>query len=619
MERRIAAILAADMVGFSRLVELDEAGTLDRQKRHRLDLIAPAFARNNGRIVKMTGDGLIAEFGSVVEAVQCAVAIQKEMGAREQDQPEDRRIRYRVGINLGDIVIDDDGDIYGDGVNIAARLEGLAEPGGVVVSGTAYDMLKAQVDVGYVPMGEQKLKNIAAPVRVYQVTDDPADTPPPPRPTRSRRLPIAGAALVLTCLALGWFWWSPRPDFTPANPDKMAFALPDKPLIAVTRFEDQTTDNDLRWLSDSLSENIAATLAYSPEIVVISYKSTGDMRQSPPSQVAEAFGVRYVLEGAVRQNADTLRVSANLLDTQNGRIIWAERGPDNIFDAQDAIAANVLTELQVKLTLGEQVRGWRENLGSTENVRDMVQGRVAFQKWTPADHAIAARHFQAIYDRNPELAGATMLMGYAVWQRVVVGISDDPAADYARAMQFADTSIEQGGDGNSYTLKAMLLTDMGQFEESAEMIRKSVAMTPNGADVLMVGGSTIVRAGYISEGIDLMERGIRLEPDFPEWVAGRLAQANLQLGDEDRAREYARGIVASNGVDMMTLVRAHSILAILARRAGDMATAKRHVADMLGVLPGLTRAGAEPLYINSDRDYVAGYFDALVAAGLPEN
>lgn len=168
MERRIAAILAADMVGFSRLIERDEAGTLARQKRHRLDLIDPMIAKYNGRVVKLTGDGMLAEFGSVVDAVQCAVSVQKDMAAREADQPEDRRIRYRIAVNLGDVVFDD-GDVYGDGVNIAARLEALAPPGGIVVSGPVYDMLKSQVEVGYRSMGEKQLKNISAPVRSLSV------------------------------------------------------------------------------------------------------------------------------------------------------------------------------------------------------------------------------------------------------------------------------------------------------------------------------------------------------------------------------------------------------------------------------------------------------------------
>lgn len=619
MERRIAAILAADMVGYSRLVELDETGTLERQKRHRLELIDPAFDRHHGHIVKLTGDGLIAEFGSVVEAVQCAVTIQKEMAAREADQPEDRRIRYRVAVNLGDVVFDE-GDVYGDGVNIAARLEQLAEPGGVVVSGTAYDLLKNHVDVAYRALGEKTLKNIAAPVRVYAVdAENGAPQPPPPR---LRRLPIFAAALALACLALGAFWWLNRPDFTPANPDKMAFSLPDKPSIAVKPFEDLTRNDDHGWIPVQLSRSVSELLANSPEIMVISYKSTGELGDVAPSQIAERFGVRYVLDGVVRQSGDEFRVSASLLDTQSGQIMWVDQwdqGYDDIFAALDQIAEAVLLELQVKLTLGEQARGWREFAGSTENMQDMVKGRVEFQKWTPEGHAVADRIWREVFDRDPSSPSAAMLVGYIYWQRVVIGISEDPSADYAEAMRYAQMAIDNGGDGNAYTLLALLDKDMGNYDKSIAGVRAAVAMTPSGADVLMIGGSTMVLAGETDEGINLMLRGMRLEPDFPEWAPGVLALAYLEKGDHAKAREYANAVLASGGLDIRARRFALGTLAAINVWEGDMEKARTHVTSLLELYPNLTRAAAQQTIRRRDTGFTDRFYDALVAAGLPES
>ena len=233
MERRIAAILAADMVGLSRLIERDEVGTLKRQKRHLQELIKPTITAKNGRIVKLTGDGLIAEFSSVVEAVQCAVSVQAEMAAREEDFPEGEKIQYRVAVHLGDVVFDD-GDVYGDGVNVAARLEGLAAPGGVVVSGTAYDVLKANVDVAYKSLGEQQLKNIATPVRVYQVVEG---VPVATAASHLKRVPWVAAAVAALAVLGGLLWWLQRPDFEPLNPEELAFELPGKPSLAVLPFE----------------------------------------------------------------------------------------------------------------------------------------------------------------------------------------------------------------------------------------------------------------------------------------------------------------------------------------------------------------------------------------------
>ncbi|MCA0871868.1 hypothetical protein LCL97_13600 [Seohaeicola saemankumensis] len=619
MERRIAAILAADMVGYSRLVELDEAGTLARQKRHRIELIDPTFERFHGHIVKLTGDGLIAEFGSVVEAVQCAVTIQKEMAAREADQPEDRRIRYRVAVNLGDVVFDE-GDVYGDGVNIAARLEQLADPGGVVVSGTAYDLLKNHVDVAYRALGEKTLKNIAAPVRVYAV-DAENGAPPPPTP-RARRLPLFAAALALACLALGGLWLLNRPDFTPANPDRMAFSLPDKPSIAVKPFEDLTRNDDHGWIPVQLSRSVSELLANSPEIMVISYKSTGELGDVAPSQIAERFGVRYVLDGVVRQSGDEFRVSASLLDTQSGQIMWVDQwdqGYDDIFAALDQIAEAVLLELQVKLTLGEQARGWREFAGSTETMQDMVKGRVEFQKWTPESHALAARYWKDAFDSNPDSPSAPMLVGYVYWQRIMLGLSKDPAADYAEAMRYAQMAIDNGGDGNTYTLKAMLHNDLGHYDEAIAGVREAVAMTPSGADVLMVGGYTLAMSGELDEGIDLMLRGMRLEPDFPEWVPATLALAYLQKGDHQKAREFANAVLEANGVDKRALRRALGALAAIAVWEGQMDTARSHVQTILELFPNHNRKFAVKTVTNRDTAFINRLYDALVAAGLPES
>lgn len=281
------------MVGYNRLVELDEAGTLARQKRHRAELIDPAIERHRGRIVKLTGDGMIAEFGSVVDAVQCAVSVQKEMVAREEDVPEDLRIRYRVAVNLGDVIFDED-DVYGDGVNIAARLEALAEPGGVVVSGEAYDHLKAKVGVGYRALGEKQLKNIATPVRVYHVVPDGEASPlePPPK-LRRRVLAFVAVALLFASTGVGAWWWS-RPDFEPADSSQFVYELPDKPSIAVLPFDNLSGDPANDWLGDALAENLISTLASSPDLFIIARNSSFAFRDGdkPVDEIAEALVTR---------------------------------------------------------------------------------------------------------------------------------------------------------------------------------------------------------------------------------------------------------------------------------------------------------------------------------------
>jgi len=254
VERRISAILATDMVGFSRLMEADEIGTLERQKAHLSETIAPKIIAHGGTIIKLTGDGLIAEFPSAVEAVKCAVSFQSDMFDLEINEPEERRIRYRVAINLGDVIFDE-GDIYGDGVNIAARLEGLAEPSGIVVSGATFDMLKNQVAIGYKFLGEKHLKNIETPVRVYQVIDTPKGSPVQSGKRLSKLVVAATTAAVVLVVGL-FFWWSVQPSITAADPAKIAFSLPEKPSIAVAPFASASGGS----LSSSLSEGLVASL-----------------------------------------------------------------------------------------------------------------------------------------------------------------------------------------------------------------------------------------------------------------------------------------------------------------------------------------------------------------------
>ena len=275
IEQRLAAILAADMVGYSRLMEADEAGTLARRKRHRAELIDPRIEAHHGRIVKLTGDGMLAEFPSVVEAVQCAVSIQREMEAREADVPEDHRIRYRVAVNLGDVIFDE-GDVYGDGVNIAARLEALAEPGGVVVSGTAYDHLKSNIEVGNEDLGEQQVKNIATPVRVYRVVPEGAATPIRQEPRRRRSVLAVAAGAVLMVSGIAVWELAIRPDpIDSAGLDKNAIlAIPTGPAIAVLPFVSQSSDSEQDYFARGISLEIIFELGFYPHLRVLGQSAT---------------------------------------------------------------------------------------------------------------------------------------------------------------------------------------------------------------------------------------------------------------------------------------------------------------------------------------------------------
>jgi adenylate cyclase len=343
VDRRLAAIMAMDVVGYSRLIGADEAGTLARVKAHRVELAEPLIAEHRGRVVKLTGDGTLVEFASAVEAVECAVAIQAGIAEREATKPEVRRIRYRIGINIGDIVLED-GDIFGDGVNVAARLEGLAEPGGICVARNVYDQVKTKLDLEFEPMGEHKVKNILEPITVYRVRLDPA---------------------VLS-----------RPDLWAHRP---ALPLPDKPSIAVLPFNNLSGEERYTRLADGITEDIITDLSRFRELFVIASNSTFAYKDKSRDvrQIARELGVQYVLEGSLQVSGEQVRVTAQLVDATVGSHLWAqryERPLHDVFAVQDEVTRSIMALLPGQY--GVLARAERES--SEEAAREPSSMRLLF-------------------------------------------------------------------------------------------------------------------------------------------------------------------------------------------------------------------------------------------------
>ncbi len=339
VERRLTTILAADVVGYSRLMATDDAGTLTSLKALRRELFEPKTAEYHGRVVKLMGDGTLMEFGSVVDAVTFAVDVQRAMALRNTDVPEDQRITYRIGINIGDIIVEDE-DIYGDGVNVAARLEGLAEPGGICVSRTVFNHVQGKVDLGFEDLGEREVKNIPKPVQVFKVLLDSPTTKHTAvavaKARRSLRWPLVAGGLIVSVIVAGLaLWqrpWEPREE--PASEANMAFPLPDKPSIAVLPFNNMSDDASQEYFADGMTEDLITDLSKISGLFVISRNSafTYKGKVVKVRQVAEELGVRYVLEGSVRRAGDEVRINAQLIDATTGGHLWAERFDGTLAD-----------------------------------------------------------------------------------------------------------------------------------------------------------------------------------------------------------------------------------------------------------------------------------------------
>ncbi|MDP6873992.1 MAG: adenylate/guanylate cyclase domain-containing protein, partial [Alphaproteobacteria bacterium] len=516
VERRLAAIVATDMVAYGRLIEADEEGTLARQKAHRQGLIDPNIATHHGRIVKSTGDGLLIEFASPVDAVRCCVQVQRAIKELEAEVAEDRRIRYRVGINLGDIVIDGD-DIYGDGVNIAARLEQLAEPGGVCVSGTVYDHLKAQVDVGYADLGPQQLKNIEKPVRAYRVLLEPEATGQVtgarPRRSRGRQLgAIAAAVLVVIALAVTALWWRPwAPDVEPARAERMALPLPDKPSIVVLPFVNLSGDPEQEYIVDGLTETIISQLSKSPRLFVIAKNSAFTYKNKPVKvhQVSEELGVRYVLEGSFQRSEKQVRVQARLIDATTGHHIWSEkydRAAAGDFTIQDDIALNIAVTLgtvegQIQLAeLSRTLSKGSKNLQAWDHLQRCLGYYFKFDK---KSNLLAREEALQALQLEPESAVAHAYVDWTHLAEVWLGVTKTPEKSYARGEEWARKAIaidEKEYQGH-YVL-AFVHMAARRFPEAGNEFEKILDLNPNDAAVLSSYGMRyLVPVGRAEEGL----------------------------------------------------------------------------------------------------------------------
>jgi adenylate cyclase len=491
VERRLAAILAADVAGYSRLMGADEEGTLAALKAIRRELGDPKIAEHRGRIVKTTGDGLLIEFASVVDAVRCAVDVQQAMAGRNAEVPGDRRIEFRVGINLGDIIIDGDGDIFGDGVNVAARLEGLAEPGGVCVSGTVRDHIGDRLDLTFEDIGEQSLKNIARPVRVYRIALGPRASGPH----------AGGTPTVLI----------PAP----------ALPLPDKPSIAVLPFTNMSSDPEQEFFADGIAEDVITALSRYPSLFVIARNScfTYKGRAVEVRQVGRELGVRYVLEGSLRKSGNRIRVTAQLVEAETGNHVWAERYDRDladIFAIQDEITEAVTIAIVPAIADAEQHRALRKPPGSLDAWAVYQRGLWHLSKFTASDNALAQKFFQRVIDLDPNFAGGHTGLAMAYF----FARTTFQTRSLLEVRSLIETLVRQAvaldsADAAARSWLSLTLLMLGDFGSALEEAEHALAISPNLASAHGVLGVTLTYSGRPKEGLAALWGYLRLDPRDP--------------------------------------------------------------------------------------------------------
>jgi adenylate cyclase len=549
VERRLAAILAADVAGYSRLIGADEEGTLARLRAHRGKLIDPKITEHRGRIVKTTGDGLLVEFGSVVDALRCAIEIQEVMTERNAAVPAESLIKFRIGIHMGDIVVED-GDIFGAGVNIAARLEGLAEPGGICVSARVQEDAAGKLDLAFDDIGEQQLKNIARPVRVFRIA-------------ASAPSPVTAAALPLP--------------------------LPDKPSVAVLPFTNMSADPEQEFFADGIAEDVITALSRYPSLFVIARNSsfTYKGRSVDVKQIGRELGVRYVLEGSLRKAGNRIRVSAQLVEAETGNHVWAERYDRelaDIFAVQDEIAQAATIAIAPAIAEAEQQRAMRKPPGNLDSWAAYQRGLWHSSKATAEDNPLAQRFFQQAIDLDPTFSAA--YVGLAIAQAQAgdfqtlsrAEIMSSTAALARRAVAL------DGADAEARSLLCSTLWARGDYEGALSEAERALAMTPNLAFAHHMFGATLIFSGRPKEGVAALERSIRLDPRHPRSEV-RLNQMALGLYfffDYAGAAEVAKRAIRS----YPDFPNPYRWLAAALGQLGRIAEAKEALENAIAIVPG---------------------------------
>ena len=619
-KRRLTAILSADAVEYSRLMGDDEEATIRTITEYR-KIITEQVKQNDGRVVDSPGDNVFAEFASVVDALKCAVQTQSKITERNDNLPENREMKFRIGVNLGDIA--EDGDrIYGDGVNVAARIESLAEPGGICISRTAYDQVKNKLELGYEYLGEHSVKNITEPVRVYKILTEPEAVGKVIGEKRKTRRGIALAiALILLIGAgglTGWYLYIQQSKrIEPASIEKMAYPLPDKPSIAVLPFVNMSDDPKQEYFSDGITENIITDLSKISAFFVISRSSTFAYKGKPVKikQVAEELGVRYVLEGSVQKGSDKVRINAQLVDAITGHHLWAERYDrdlKDIFAVQDEITQKIVRTLRVEVTEVELERIGRiptENLNAYES---FYRGLEYYRRSSKSSNTQARQMFEKAIELDPRFSVAYVFLGHTYRREWLYRWSQDPQT-MERAFELAQKAIELN-DSSIYAYELLgyiyLLKDR-QHEQAIAVAEKVIALDPNFAGGYGLLAEILGFAERPEEVIGLMEKAMRLNPRYPAIYLFWLGNAHYQMGRYDEAIAVLEGAVIRRPNHLPT----HQFLAASYVELGREEEARAEVAEILRISPGY-RSGSKSLAPWKDQPVPERIRAALRKAGL---
>jgi adenylate cyclase len=578
VERRLTTILAADVVGYSRLMAADEAGTHARMKTLWTDVIEPKSAEHHGRTVKLMGDGTLMEFASVVDAVKFSVDVQHAMAERSIDVAEDQRIIFRIGINIGDIIVDGD-DIFGDGVNVAARLEGIADPGGVYISASVYDQVRDRIDQKFEDLGEREVKNIDRPVRVYRAL-------------------FEGAG--------------------PAKKSARALPLPDKPSIIILPFENLSEDPEQDFIANGLRVDIANALVKVSGVFIIAMTSSNLFRGKTVEEATNGMGVRYALEGTVRGAGNRVRISTTLTDTVAGEIVWAEqfdRQLDDAFEVIDEVIGQILTAMNVKLVSGESARVWHKTLPDLRSLEAFYRGVHLFFNMDKSAMSESRRQFELVARLHPESAIGPTWIAATYWYEFQRGWTDSRDETKKLAREWAERAAPlPDTDGQALTILSFIHLLDHDFEAALEAGWKGVENRPSCIHSNAFYANALHYCGEHEKAKYHIELAMRYSPMHPAYYHDILAATCRAAGDLDRAEQEAHTAIQTNPSDLT----ARLILASLAVKQNQPNDAAKMVEEVRNFDPEFSIAkfaGGQPYRSEA---FLDEFLAELRDAGLPD-
>ena len=629
-KRKLAAILSADVKGYSLLMAEDEAATVRTLTAYR-EVMSSLIQQFRGRVVDTPGDNLLAEFASVVDAVQCAVEIQRVLKAKNAEIAESRRMEFRIGVNLGDVI--EEGDrIYGDGVNIAARIEGLAEAGGICISGTAYEHIENKLPLRYDYLGEHTVKNIHKPIRVYRAQTHFEAVP---AVSEGKKLGLKrwyGAALILSAIIVvgaaaiaiyNNFWRSAAPPAEISSDKQLPFPLPIEPSIAVMPFENLSGDPKEEYVVDALSENVIAVLSKTPHMIVSARNSTFAYKGKPVTvqQVAEELGVRNVLEGSVLKSGNRLRITAQLIDATTGNHLWTEQyEPEakDLFHLLDTITRKITLELQVKLTLGEQARRWASGTDHPKAWNLVSQGINLIWRLTKENNAKAREFFEKALEIDPDYAVAIVWLAITHMLDVVEDWTEQTGKSYKLSLKQVQKALDMD---DSLPLAHAALAEFhkgrGQYEKAIAEGEKAVALGPNHGLVQVLLANILAESGRLDQAIPLFKKALSLEPYYPAIYLQFLGEAYLRAQRHEEAlRTWKEGLKRSRKAELPPHIPLIGMI-LSCMELGQEEEARTYAKELFRLKPSFSLTGLANVWkLHQDRNQLETLWVRFRKAGI---